>query len=137
MTLTLQDAIDRLQQNEERVDAFVNDPAAAGHFITRLGTQVPTIPALIEEARQSTAVLGQANGAANVGYQPAEGEPTTVQEALRTLEEGGASEPAGTAATLVANHAADPDPHPQYATGTALSSHQLAADPHPQYATQA
>ncbi|GEM_PF-6589222 len=127
MTLTLQESIDRLQANEDRLDQFVNDPAGTGSYATRDGQPVPTVPVLVEEVRQAASALGNPDGAANVGYTPAAGDPTDVQTALRTLQSAGS----------VADHEAKPDPHPQYAKAEALAGHALAANPHPQYATLA
>jgi hypothetical protein len=131
MNLTLQDSVDRLQQNEERLDQFVNDPAATGSYATRAGQAVPTVPALVEEVRQAASALGAPDGAANVGYTPGAGEANTVQQALRALE----ARP--DAAGVVEQHEQAPDPHPQYADASELAVHQLAADPHPQYMTRA
>ncbi len=131
MSLTLQDSIARLQQNEERLDQFVNDPAAAGTYSTRDGQPVPTVPALVEEVRQAASALGNPDGAAHVGYTPAAGEAGTVEQALQALE----ARP--DAAAALAQHEQSADPHAQYAKAQALSAHQTAADPHPQYMTRA
>lgn len=109
MTLTLQDSIDRFQANEGLLDAFVNDPAGAGQYHTREGRAVPTVPQLVEEVRLAASALGAADGAANVGYTPAAGEPTDVEAALRALEAKPAPEEA------IQAHEQQPDPHPGYA----------------------
>ncbi|WP_417733915.1 hypothetical protein [Roseovarius sp.] len=120
MSLTLQDSIDRLQQNEERLDQFVNDPAAAGTYSTRDGQPVPTVPALVEQIRQAAEALADSEGASRVGYSPSDGDATTVEGALRELEARPAPE--------------DPTPIAEAAAAAAVDEHEAAADPHPQYA---
>lgn len=131
MSLTLQDSIERLQQNEERLDQFVNDSQATGTYTTREGEVVPTVPALVEQVRAAASALGNPDGAANVGYTPVAGEPSTVEAALQQLQQR------PDAAQAVQQHEQAADPHPQYASAQVLAAHQLASDPHPQYTTLA
>ena len=116
MTLTVKDSLNRLQENENRLDQFLNDPSGNGSFETREGRPIPTVPALVEEVRKSASALGNPDGAAHVGYSPAEGAPTNIQTAIRRSEDDVVElqrEP--TASQLVAQHELKTNPHPQYA----------------------
>jgi hypothetical protein len=67
-SLTLQESINRLQSNEERLDQFVNDGNGSGSFTTAGGVVVPSLPAVAARAAELRNDLAEDDGAGQVGF---------------------------------------------------------------------
>ena len=144
MPLTLEQAITRLKENEDRVDTFVN---LDGTYTTNeaVPREVETFPSLVQRL-ETDAFAGMAQHVADpdphVGYQ-LESEKA-APGGYASLDSNGtvpdAQIPAGIArdsevTAAVAAHVALGDPHTQYATDADLAAHVAAGNPHPVYAT--